>query len=293
MSTFSGSCDKSSVFSPLTRACETPYSIPREHGGWRPSCRGRRDGRYPDEHGRCQLYYVCHGEIFTGFHTCPGDTLFDPITGRCQVKSRVAYPCGDRDTPGLCRGKPDGRYLDAHGRCTHYYSCADGEAEGVFMCHEGVFNPETRTCDTSREVTSPCGSGDPNPCLAVEDGFHADPDAPCDRYHLCQSGLLSAVFSCEGDQVFDDVNHTCSDVMKTAPPCGLAATCEGKPDGRYPALNQGLDQFYTCSNGTVAGYGRCSRADGGLAFSAVRGRCDSPAAVCREVTGSGQLCGQH
>ena len=286
-----GSCDKSSVFSPLTRACETPYSIPREHGGWRPSCQGRRDGKYPDEYGRCESYYACEGQIFTGFHSCPGSTLFDPVTGRCQEVSRVPYPCGDQDTPNFCLQKSDGKYLDAHGRCTHYYSCVGGEVEGVFMCPEGVFNPRTRSCDTSADVVSPCGSGPDNPCLQRPDGRHADGEGgSCRHYYLCQRGLQVAAFSCGPRQVFDDARKACGDVSEAAPPCGLAPSCGGRPDGRYPALDKGVSFFYTCRNSTFAGYSSCTRDQGGLAFSALRRQCDAPRSVCAEMLGSSRFC---
>lgn len=286
----SGSCDKSSVFSPLTRACETPYSIPREHGGWRPSCQGRRDGKYPDEYGRCESYYACEGQIFRGFHSCTGSTLFDPVSGRCQEVARVPYPCGDRDTPNFCRNKSDGKYLDAHGRCTHYYSCLGGKVDGVFMCPEGVFNPRTRSCDTSSDVTSPCGSGPPNPCLERDDGYHTDDNKSCRDYYLCERGLQVAAFSCDRDKVFDNVTGTCVDVTDMAPPCGLAPSCDNRPDGRYPALNKGVNFFYTCRNSSFVGFSRCSHEEGGLAFSALRRECDVPRSVCLEMLGSSRFC---
>ncbi|KAK7480027.1 hypothetical protein BaRGS_00028760 [Batillaria attramentaria] len=286
---FQGSCDKSAVFSPLTRACETPYSIPREHGGWRPSCQGRRDGKYADEHGRCESYYTCAGQIFTGFHSCPGDTMFDPITGSCQHSARVPYPCGDLDSPNFCVNKTDGQYLDAHGRCTHYYTCRNGELEGVSMCPEGVFDPRTRACDTSSDVSSPCGTAH-SPCYDKPDGYHIEGEGSCRDYYLCERGLHVASFTCDENTVFNDVKQKCDDVGGTAPPCGFAPTCADRRDGRYPALNKGVQYYFTCKNFTFTGYTKCSYREGGLAFSAVRRRCDSPARVCAEILGSDDLC---
>lgn len=285
---FQGSCDKSAVFSPLTRACETPYSIPREHGGWRPSCQGRRDGKYPDEHGRCESYYTCSGQIFTGFHSCPDETMFDPVTGSCQQASRVPYPCGDLDSPNFCRNKTDGNFLDAYGRCTHYYTCSDGELEEVSLCPEGVFDPKTRMCVTSSDVTSPCGLA-PNPCLHKSDGYHID-DKFCRDYYLCERGLQVASFTCSENTVFNNITNKCEDAAETAPPCGLAPTCTNRPNGRYPALNKGVQYYFTCVNFTFVGHFRCSHEDGGLAFSSVRRQCDSPTTVCTEHLGSSEFC---
>lgn len=229
-----GSCDRSAVFSPLTRACETPYSIPREHGGWRPSCEGRRDGKHPDQHGRCRVYYSCQQGLFTGFHSCPAHTVFDPDTSSCLEEADVVYPCGDQDPPLLCVDKPDGRYLDPHGRCTHYYTCQQGLSDGLTMCPHGIFNPITRSCDINADgVTRPCGPSS-NPCFNKKDGYYrsevdvvrdtnsTDVWRRCGRYHLCERGLLVAVFSCPPRFIFSDVDGGCVDVLDAKVPCDLA-----------------------------------------------------------------------
>ncbi|XP_076443984.1 uncharacterized protein LOC143282269 [Babylonia areolata] len=255
---FQGSCNTPSIFSPLTRTCETPHNIPREYGGWRSSCRGRRNGKFPDENGRCESYYTCKDQVFTGFHSCPADSLFNPVSGRCQGRSEVPYPCGDQDTQNFCRAKPDGRYLDAYGRCTHYYSCLGGVVGEVSLCPDGVFNPQTRHCDTSSDVTSPCGRGH-NPCVEKEDGYHADHGVAtsCGQYYLCERGLQIAVFSCHLGQTFDDVSGTCVDVMESAAPCGSLPSCDREADGRYPTSHEGVRGFYECHNWTSAGYSHC------------------------------------
>lgn len=288
LSVLSGSCDKSSVFSPLTRACETPYSIPREHGGWRPSCQGRLDGKYPDEHGRCESFYTCTNQIFTGYYNCPPSLLFDHVTGSCQSRWKVHYPCGDKDIPNVCRGKADGQYLDGWGRCTHYYTCKEGTFQGMSLCPDGVFNSRTRMCDRSADMASPCGTL-PNPCLHKTNGFYSVTQS-CREYYLCDNGLQVAVFSCEDNTVFNEVTQSCGDVTETPPPCGLAPWCVGRPDGRYPALGLGLHVFYTCLNGSYTGLTLCTHTTGGLAYSALRRQCSSPASVCKEMLGDSDLC---
>ncbi|XP_041376505.1 uncharacterized protein LOC121388987 [Gigantopelta aegis] len=286
---FQGVCDKSAVFSPLTRACETPYSIPRQNGGWRPSCEERRDGVYPDEYGRCDIYYVCKGEIFTGFFRCERPEIFNPISGECDNPEKVPYPCGDLELPNVCQEKNDGYYLDIFGRCTHYMECKSGELAGVSMCPSGVFNPESRRCDLSQNVIKPCGNLS-NPCVFKDDGFFANREKDCIEYFQCERGFMVAKFKCPENTVYNDVTNKCDDVSNTPPPCGIAPECEDKEDGFYPALNKGMQFYYECKNNTFVMYKQCEEDHGGLVFSPTQRNCDFPKQLCLDLHLGPEIC---
>ncbi|KAH9524758.1 hypothetical protein Btru_027739 [Bulinus truncatus] len=196
---FQGLCDSSAVFSPITRACETPMSIPSKHGGWKPGCQGRRDGFYPDELGRCELYYKCKNQLFRGFHSCQNGFKFNPFTSSCEDVRNVPFPCGDRDGDmHVCQGKEDGSYLDVFGRCTHYFSCQRGRMSGFHVCSKGAFNVEKGSCDAAESaslvMSAPCGELE-NSCHHRNDGVylerdHLQPD--CVERVVCERGITIA-----------------------------------------------------------------------------------------------------
>ena len=75
------------VFSPETRRCESLLDIPKAHGGFQPSCEGRHDGRYPDETGRCDVFYECADNVIQGRFQCPSGTVFHPERQTCRRKN--------------------------------------------------------------------------------------------------------------------------------------------------------------------------------------------------------------
>ncbi|KAL8595001.1 hypothetical protein ACOMHN_038797 [Nucella lapillus] len=78
---FQGSCNKSSVFSPLTRTCKTPSNMSHKHGaGWPCHCPESRDGKYPDENGRCEW---CQDGVFMEDESCADASLFGPDSKNC------------------------------------------------------------------------------------------------------------------------------------------------------------------------------------------------------------------
>ncbi|XP_050401076.1 uncharacterized protein LOC126817946 [Patella vulgata] len=271
---FQGACDKSAVFSPLTRACETPYSIPRQHGGWRPVCDSRRDGIYADEYGRCDIFYVCKNFDFAGFFRCDNEQMFDPLTSTCQGPSTVPYPCGDLEMPNLCELLLDGKYMDMFGRCTHYFECKNRKLKGISMCPTGIFNPETRNCDTSKDIPKPCGLFD-NPCTHEDDGFVTDPSV-CTKVYLCERGLTMASFDC-------DKNITCVGGEDVSNMCMIPPDCTNKLDGFYPDIQNGVDVYYTCESNAIQRHYTCNREKGGTVFIPSKQRCDFPEDLCYDL----------
>ncbi|ESO92626.1 hypothetical protein LOTGIDRAFT_162544 [Lottia gigantea] len=266
---FQGVCDKSAVFSPLTRACETPYSIPRQHGGWRPVCDGRRDGIYADEYGRCDIYYVCKGYIFTGFFRCEKGEMFNPVISICQKPEAVPYPCGDLEMPNICESSLNGYHLDMFGRCTHYFECKDQQLEGISMCPSGIFNPELQICESSRDQPKPCGNLT-NLCTHKNDGFHSD-ENDCTKVFQCERGLTMTSYDCSGS-----VRTEC-DV------CNTPTECNDKPNGLYPNLKEGVGYYYDCVRSQIQNHYKCDKEKGGPIFNPVKQRCFYPEDLCKEV----------
>lgn len=179
-------------------------SIPSKHGGWKPGCNGRRDGLYPDELGRCDLYYTCQGQLFRGFHSCQHGLKFNPFSSSCQPVREVPFPCGDNEGDmQLCKGKQNGNFLDVFGRCTHYFSCENQTMTGFHVCSRGVYNTEKQRCDVNdadrSSLPAPCGELT-NECLKRPDGIYEDKKdmrTKCARQIVCERGLvISSRFSC-------------------------------------------------------------------------------------------------
>ena len=288
-----GSCTSGTVFSPITRACETPLNIPTHQGGWKPSCQGRRDGLYPDHRGRCDTFFLCRGQLFRGHHRCMTERdserekrdnlVFNPFTSSCEPADKVPYPCGNYDdgiievdennlmaeqdanytdislsaeiigngseigsvgnksdafntsdlfdqqnsnsrkghmlnesvnnnnnvsnetvmSHNTCRQKPDGKYMDIFGRCSHYFTCKNGSNNHFQVCPDGIFDVVKGECSdditNNARLPRPCGQSE-NPCLYLPDGTHVHMgnSSACPMTLVCERGLVIAVQSaCE------------------------------------------------------------------------------------------------
>lgn len=279
---YQGACDRTTVFSPLTRACESPYSIPREHGGWRPDCSGRANGNFADEHGRCDFYYECKSGEYIGTYECTDGKMFNPIEGSCDDPNYVPYPCGDGEMPNVCLNKKNGLYLDIYGRCSHYFECRHEQFLGLSMCPAGAYNPERGDCDNSGLVAKPCGMKI-NPCEKKKDRYYADIESHCIGYYMCERGLMIAKFACQSGTMFNEDTLECEDVTTTPPPCGLAPDCKNTTDGRYPAMHRGSQFYYVCKDEIVDAIRACSLDEGGFVFDPIKRRCDFPRNVCRPL----------
>ena len=201
----------------------------------------------------------------------------------------VPPPCGLNSTSGraslgssrsLCRGMEDGLYADPYGRCSLYYECQQSLLKKYHLCSEGSFDSRSRDCRTSvSHVPAPCGQ-QPNPCTDRADGQYADFASNCRMFFRCKRGTVVRQSSCPADTVFNEGKGSCQLPNDTPPPCGLAPSCRGKADGRYPSPLKGCQFFYTCRAGVLSGYGRCSIEQGGFYFNTLTGSCDFPQNVC-------------
>ncbi|KAK7496931.1 hypothetical protein BaRGS_00011911 [Batillaria attramentaria] len=280
------------IFSPDMKRCESLLDIPKMHGGFQPSCVGRLDGRYPGETDRCDVFYECADEEVQGRFQCPQGTVYNPERQACRMKNDRAGlvpPCGNNSTKlrvslalslSMCRGLPDGMYADTYGRCPFYYQCQHSLLKRFHKCHFGTFDPSSQDCqfDVSR-VPAPCGHR-PNPCINRDDGQYADLSQHCQASFHCRRRLVAREQSCPPGTVFHEGRGSCQLPNDTPAPCGLAPSCTGRADGRYPSSVKGCQFYFTCRAGVFRGYGRCSVEDGGFYFNPESQSCDFPQNIC-------------
>ncbi|KAK7011769.1 chitin binding beak protein 1 [Biomphalaria glabrata] len=267
------------IFSPEAMDCVSLFEVPKEHGGFLPDCSHRPDGYYPDEQGRCAIFFRCALGKFRGYDECPPGSVFDPVIPSCQPFSIASKPCGEGQSP-LCGGKLDGYYADPYGRCTHYFECKDGAFQQYNICDLGIFDPLTQKCVLSAEQTvRPCGL-QPSPCESLPTGVYPDQATGCHNFVECQRGVMLTNGTCSAGTVFSAITGRCDLPEHAPPPCGFAATCVNKPDGRYPALSRGCSFFYECYHEEFVSLRRCTASDGGFFFNPATGQCDYPQNIC-------------
>lgn len=201
----------------------------------------------------------------------------------------VPPPCGTDSSNGhtslsvslsLCRGMEDGLYADPYGRCPLYYECQQSLLKKYHKCSFGAFDPRSQHCQFSvSHVPAPCGQR-ANPCMDRADGHYADPASNCQTSFQCKHRTVVRQRSCPPGTVFNEDDSSCQLPNDTPPPCGLAPSCRGRADGRYPSPLKGCQFYYTCTAGLFTGYQRCSAQQGGFYFNALTGNCDFPQNIC-------------
>ncbi|CAL1539215.1 unnamed protein product, partial [Lymnaea stagnalis] len=267
------------IFSPEALDCVSLFEVPKVHGGFLPDCSSRPDGYYPDEQGRCAIFFRCALGTFRGYDECPPGSVFDPAVPSCQPFSLASRPCGEGQAP-LCGGKLDGHYADPYGRCTHYFECKQGAFQQYNTCDLGIFDPLTQKCVLSAELTvRPCGL-QPSPCETLPTGVYPDQATGCSNFIECQKGVMLTNGTCARGTVFSAITGRCDLPENAPPPCGFSDTCRGKTDGRYPALTRGCSFFYECYHGEFISLRRCTASDGGFFFNPATGDCDYPQNIC-------------
>ncbi|KAK7010578.1 chitin binding beak protein 1 [Biomphalaria glabrata] len=279
-----GRCDadRAPIFSPDSGQCVSLQRVPKQYGGTRNECQGRKDGYHADETGICHVFFECRSEQFLREYSCPGDANFDPKTSQCN-SSAVIPPCGpvtSEDVSNIfCTGQQDGFYADLFGRCLLYYECKNFHLRAFLKCAVGAFNPRKHVCDSKLDFHGPCGLR-PNPCNGKSDGIYADSTSNCLSSVTCKNGYVSRVEPCPDGLVFDVVTKRCQLPKLAAPPCGIAPTCAGKLDGKYPNEAQGCAHYVKCSNESLVGFGECDITEGGFFFNPVSRECDFPQNIC-------------
>ncbi|BFZ01121.1 hypothetical protein BsWGS_04160 [Bradybaena similaris] len=267
------------IFSPQKLECVSLFDVPKTNGGFLPDCSTRPDGYYPDEQGRCGIFFRCALGMFRGYDECPPGTVFDPAIPACQTYSLASSPCGESHT-AQCTGKMDGYYADPYGRCTNYFQCQRGVFQQYLSCDLGIFDPLTQKCVLSAELTvRPCGL-QPSPCEELPTGVYPDIATGCQHFIECHHGNMITNGTCEAGEVFSAITGKCGLPEYAPPPCGMSTMCVGQADGRYPATTRGCSFFYECLRGDFLGLRRCTQSDGGIFFNPDTGTCDYPQNIC-------------
>ncbi|GFS06404.1 chitin binding beak protein 1 [Elysia marginata] len=267
------------VFSPYKLDCVSLLEVPKQHGGFQPDCTARPDGYYPDEQGRCAIFFRCALGHFRGYDECPPGSVFDPAQLACETYSEASQPCGMGQAP-RCAERMDGLFADPHGRCTHYFQCKAGEFQQYHTCDLGIFDPLTHRCVVSAELTMrPCGV-QPSPCEALPTGMYPDQATDCRYFIECYKGVLLTNGTCPLGTVFSALTGRCDTPEQAPPPCGTSHVCLGRRDGRYPATIRGCSFYFECQHGQFTSLRRCTAEEGGYFFNPETGHCDYPENIC-------------
>ncbi|CAG5123789.1 unnamed protein product [Candidula unifasciata] len=195
--------------------------VPKTQGGFLPDCVTRPDGYYPDEQGRCGIFFRCALGIFRGYDECPPGTVFDPAIPACQSYSLASSPCGESHNV-QCGGKLDGYYADPYGRCTNYFQCQHGVFQQYLSCDLGIFDPLTQKCCGLPEYAPPpCAMS--TMCVGQPDGRYPATTRGCSFFYECFHGDFLGLRRCtesDGGIFFNPDTGTCDYPQNICPPCG-------------------------------------------------------------------------
>lgn len=307
-------CPSTLIFNPLTSRCDDGRNVPRDlhpRCGQGPSCRGLKDGLYPDQAGLCHRFFGCRSGMFQSFYMCKSRRLvFDPKTSRCQTRARIskdAYPpmmsyctSGSPD----CWSRSDGLYPDDDGRCNVFFECKASRFRGWRLCPGGLaFNPTSQRCED--EFSIPRGSyakafvkaysssssfakaysvGDPAES-AVGDPERIRPKwsgsgIPTNprRRSKIEDRRGNNFERGEEPNEIDRSTPKALDVewASAATKCETAPSCSGKRDGSYPHFPRKCEWYYTCRNSSFVGFSRCGGFMRQPVFNEQTQRCDNP-----------------
>jgi len=315
-------CPANLIFNPLTSRCDDGRTVPRDlhpRCGQGPSCRGRKDGLYPDQAGLCHRFFACRSETFQSYFTCKSTKLvFNPVTKRCQSRALVpaeAYPPSmSYCTSGLpdCWGRPDGLYPDDEGRCNIFYECKASRFREWRLCPDRLsFNPVSQKCEDEYSIPkgayvkayskiyskiyskgysrpssfSAAGAAAPAvrtlPKGATEKGAATQRGAPAGAQ---MPNFVAPEEKSEGFKENSDPNNINRILPRdgnfrwaaAAAKCETAPSCLGRVDGNYPHYKRNCEWYYTCHNQTFAGFSRCGGFMRQPVFNERTKRCDNP-----------------
>jgi hypothetical protein len=242
---------------PAPTTITTAATITTDSSPIDPLCPTTQGTSYVVYPGDCSKYYKCtdgHSDLLK----CPENMFFNPFTNQCDYVDNVS--CGltpksssststsstsapTTNTPvtpstidPVCPSTQGTSYVVYPDDCSKYYKCTNGYST-ILKCPENmVFNPETKSCDYSDNVscdstkeptsgttttsattptsTTPTTATPPttfNPsseCQDKPDGtFIADP-SDCRKYYECVYGDTKS-FSCPEDTMWDQSITAC------------------------------------------------------------------------------------
>ncbi|GAB1606158.1 hypothetical protein Ahia01_000898200 [Argonauta hians] len=267
------SCERPTpIFSPTENYCVSMDMVPKSHGGVKPDCMFRPNGFYPDEMGRCDVYFLCRDAKMEGFHKCQNGSVFNTDSQTCQLRKQVSLPCGAGPSPS-CLGRQDGLYTDLTGRCSHYFECKGFIFKTFHKCPEGkFFSPYQQSCIKGIvSLIQPCGHQN-NPCENRISGLY--PHHSSDSHYIeCHHGLLIHYGTCPNGHKFNASSRKCE-------PPAMQENCMNKADGRYKYPEAECLAFYECHQQKSLGVVQCTDNLNGTRFNFQTGGCDQPQNIC-------------
>lgn len=193
-------CANGKVFDGENCVRSNSYVCPSHSGN---SCISKLNGYYKDESAGCRAYFYCSQGIKYRY-LCKDDERFDGTT--CVPRKSV----DDCQNMNDCAGKSDGYYQNIETDCRKYFFCLKQEVVTTLTCRGSkVYNGHK--CVSADEYTCPrFGDEDLQNCVprtmchkqCKANGFYADLDSGCRKYHFCIANNKS-VLSCADGLLFN------------------------------------------------------------------------------------------
>lgn len=174
------------------------------------SCAQRLNGYYKDERAGCRAYFYCSGG--NKFRYLCGEQQY--FNGTMCVQRHSNYVC-QNNVNSVCTGKSDGYYSDLKSRCRKYFFCSKEELLTTITCHGSkIYNgqkcvpinmyvcPTTNNNSDMDEINCVPRSMCDDSEECQKNGFYADFDTGCVKYHFC-IGNKKSVLSCKDGFVFN------------------------------------------------------------------------------------------
>ena len=213
----------------------------------------------------CQLYYNCsfwrsmypQSKFEQHMQECPYPTQFDIKNMKCNDFEKVQcgqrydkkHPCQYRANqceishcipcaarfPSTCTGKPDGANVKDDMPwvpwSSSYIMCYKERYLSQETCHQDVlgntmtFHANFRSCVPRHLLPLGHRGGTMPNCEGREDGQYPYEYGKCNQYAVCRSGVLAAIDSCYGDNVFDALQQGCVNKTNTDGLCIGISNC--------------------------------------------------------------------
>jgi len=267
------------------------------------------DGQFPIPGQCCHEYFYCiDGSPIPAL--CPGDTVFVPELGSCNLPSRCLTTTTETTIPtttepaNVCQVEPsdfvcpnpDGQFPIPGQCCPEYFVCIGGNPLAALCPGGTVFVPELGSCNfptrcgitTTQPTTSTTSTTTqaPNLCQVDindfvcpnADGLFGIPGQCCGEYFLCIVGNpISGL--CPNGTVFVEAISSCNtlEMCQTPPP---PLSCEANvssftcpsPNGNFPVPGQCCNEFFVC----IAGIPHSSKCPSNTVFNPDKEDCDEP-----------------
>ncbi|XP_055339001.1 uncharacterized protein LOC129588684 isoform X2 [Paramacrobiotus metropolitanus] len=114
-------------------------------------------GLYADRASSCRRYFVCQSDGSGSIRVCPGTSVFNELTGKCENSRNVncfsnAPGIVQPSVPVCMNGNNANKFVpDPTKGCMTFYNCEQNGRGTGFRCPAGMqFNPKINACDDPR-----------------------------------------------------------------------------------------------------------------------------------------------